>query len=204
MIRPPDLERKEIKPVIIATIRTTVEAIPFAKICSYGMRYYNNALFAPEIKGGASATVANELKDWPYWYMHTNIQDSTGNPRQKKGFDTTGKSRDSIFHLIKEWILDFPDNKYPYIPDEPLLTEIAEAIVTKSAKGEKDRCDHTEQGTLDSTICFGILLYVFKNAADQIRCNFSEVKELKKNPRAKSESKTPCGMMAMGYGNKQI
>lgn len=203
MIRPPDPKRNEIKPVIVATIRSTLEAIPFAKTCAYGMRYYNNALFAPEIKGGASATVANELKDWPYWYMHTNIQDSTGNAREKKGFDTTGKSRDSIFDLIKEWILDFPEDKYPYIPDMPLLNELAEAIVSKSPGGTKNRCDHTEQGTLDSTIAFGILLYVYRFAFDQIRCNLNEIKEKRINPRAKPQQAISCGMTSMGFGGNQ-
>jgi hypothetical protein len=156
-------------------------------------------LLDPEIKGATFATMANELKDWPYWYMHTSIQDSTGNAREKKGFDTTSKSRDTIFDLIKDWVLEFPEDKYPYIPDEPLLLELAQAIVSKTPGG-KQRCDHTEQGTLDSTICFGIILYIFKFASDQIRCNLIEMKEKKTNPRAKPVAKSPCNMMAMGYG----
>ncbi len=199
-MRPPSVERKEIKPVIVATIRSTLETIPFAKTCAYGMRYYNNALLASEIKGSASATMANELKDWPYWYFHTNVQDSTGNVRQKKGFDTTSSSRDAIFHLIKEWVIEFNENEYPYIPDEPLLIELAQAVVSKT-QGGKQRCDHTEEGTLDTTICFGILLYVFKNALDQIRCNYNEPVKKKFNPRH-NKVESPCGMSCMGFGGQ--
>jgi hypothetical protein len=200
--RPPDPIKKEIKPVIVATLRSTLETIPFAKTCAYAIRYYNNALFAPEIRGSASATMANEMKDWPYWYMHTNIQDSTGNAREKKGFDTTSKSRDTIFDLIKEWLIDFEEHEYPYIPDEPLLVELAAAVVSKTAAG-KQRCDHTEQGTLDSTICFGILLYLFKYANDQIRCNLKEEKVEKSNPRQARKPKSICNMSMMGYGGCQ-
>ena len=198
IIRPPDSLKKELKPVIVATLRSTLETIPFAKTCAYAMRYYNNCLFAPETTGSHSATMANELKEWPYWYMHTSTQDSTGNAREKKGFTTSGKTRDGIFELIKEWLLEFDENQYPYIPDEPLLVELAQAVVSKT-QGGKQRCDHTEQGTLDSTICFGVLLYVFKNASDQIKCNLVEVKEKKINPRARVQPNQNLGMKYMGY-----
>jgi hypothetical protein len=199
IMRPADHLKKEIRPVIVASLRSTLETIPFAKTVSYALRYYNNALFAPETKGSASATMANELKDWPYWYMHTSTQDSTGNAREKKGFDTTSKSRDSIFDLIKEWVLEFEEGQYPYIPDEPLLVELAQAVVSKT-QGGKQRCDHTDQGTLDSTICFGVLLYLFKNAPDQVKCNYMEPTKQRVDRNPRPQKQLLCNMSCIGYG----
>jgi len=197
IVRPPESERGEKRPIIVATLRSTLETIPFTKNCVYACRYYNNATIASEITGSASATFANELKDWPYWYMHVSTQDSTGKQREKRGFTTSSKSRDAIFDLIKSWILDFGEHEYPYIPDESLLVELAGAIV--SQKSSKQRCDHTDSGTLDLTIAFGIILYVFEYALDQVRCNQKEEVKERKNRRNIPQQKTSaCGMSFMG------
>ena len=200
--RQPIAEKKETHPVIVATLRSTLETIPFARTVAYAARYYNNALLAPEIRGSASATLANELKDWPYWYMHTNVQDSTGKARSKKGFDTTTKTRDAIFDLIKDWMLSFEEADYPYIPDMPLLKELSEAIVSTSPSG-KQRCDHPSTGTLDSTIAFGIILYVLKNCPDQMRCNVAEGPPTNTSRRTKKTVKQICNLSYMGYGGQQ-
>jgi len=191
----------EVKPVIVATIRSTLEVIPFGRTSSYAMRYYNNATLASETKrGSANAAFAGELRDWPYWYMHTSIQDSTGKQRQHEGFDTNAATRDIIFELIGDWLNDFDENEYPNIPDRALLKELAGAIVAVTRSGKK-RCDHANDGTLDSAIWFGILLYVFKFSPEQIRCNLRTAPRSHNRRHAPPEIKAPCGMSAMGYRN---
>jgi len=197
IMRPPMGEEE--KPQIVATTRSTLEVIPFARSCSYAIRYYNNCLVAPEAKrGSANAAFAGELKDYPFWYKHTSVQDSTGRARQQNGFDTNSATRDIIFELIGDWLNDFSENDYPCIPDYELLKELAGAIVAVG-RGGKKRCDHTNDGTLDSAIWFGILLYVFKYAPEQIRCNLrTPIKE----SRRRNETpllRAPCNMSAMGY-----
>jgi len=203
MSRPPMKEKEEIKPVMVATIRSTLETIQFARVCSYGLRHYNNALLAPEHgRGSANATLKLELDEYPYWYFLTTTQDSTGKQREKKGFDVNSATRDIIFELVRDWLDDFEEDEYPYIPDEPLLKELAAAVL--SVKGEKKRCDHTSEGTLDSAITFGIMCYIYKFDANQIRCNVEYTAKKKAISRFKKQplqQKAPCGMSSIGYRN---
>jgi len=196
IMRPPRPE--ESRPVIVATIRSTMETIPFARCCSYAMRYYNNALLASERRGTANASFGWELDDWPWWYMHTNMQESTQMTRERKGFDQTGNARDAIFSLIRDWLNSFDDNEYPGIPDDPLLGELGDAVIAKTVGG-KIRCDHKKSGTLDSAVWFGILLYVFKFAPGQIRCNAYEEPVERRRPRAPVAVRIKCNLSALGY-----
>lgn len=199
MTRPPSGDER--KPVIVASLRSTLETVPFARTCSYAMRYYNNALLGAETKRGAcNATFAGELRDWPYWYMFTSIQDSTGVSRQQKGFDTNASTRDAIFLLIEEWINSFEADQDPGIFDEPLLEELAKAITT--IKSGKKRCDHTKDGTLDTTITLGIALYVYKHSLDQVKCNLFEEPKVNSHHRNMTTRPSPCGMSAMGYAKE--
>ena len=202
IMRPPMGLEKE--PVIVATMRSTAETIPFARVCAQAARYYNNATLAAETKRGfANASFAAELRDWPFWYKHTSIQDSTGKPRQQFGFDTNASTRESIFELIRDRINSYDIDEYPYIQDEALLKELEQAVVSFTSAGKR-RCDHTNEGTLDSAIWFGICLYIFKNARDQIRCNMTERTTGEEDSKArfwtdKSRAKIACGMSAFGY-----
>lgn len=193
---------KEVKPVIVATIRSTQEVLQFARTCSYALRYYNNAVLAPERgRGSANAAFGIELEEWPWWYYLTTTQDSIGKQREKKGFDTNSKTRDMIFEFIRDWLDDFTEDEYPCIPDEPLLKELASAVVAIKSNGNK-KCDHTNEGTLDSSIAFGILCYIFKFSPEQVKCN---LKEPKKNGgflsrlKKQNSSEPSCGMSSMGY-----
>ena len=199
IMRPPVGDEK--KPVIVATIRSTTEVIAFARICSFALRHYNNALLMPERgRGSANATFGLELDDWPHWGYTTTTQNSTGLQRKKKGFDTNSATRDIIFDLIRDWIDMFDIDEYSYICDEPLLRELAAAIVTIKGNGAK-RCDHTNDGTLDSAIWFGILCYLFKNNPEQVKCNVKEISKKNAHSRFVNEAKhnSFCGMTAMGY-----
>jgi len=203
--RLPEEEYQEDRPLVIAaTIRSTVETYEFARICGYAMRHYNNALLCAETKRAAcNATFAAALRDWPFWYRMVTVQDSTRKPREIKGFDTNAATRGSIFDLITAWVNSCGENEHPDIPDEMLLRELAACV-----KGKKGRPDHTRNQTLDTTLAFGILLYVFKNAENQVQYfgdeepqskePFSKLRKLagtnekKERPRFLAEA-IPCG-----------
>ena len=192
----------EDRPAIAASIRSTLPTLAFARVCAYAMRHYNNALLAQERGvGRENEAMGQELEDWPYWFFYTTINDKTQIPQRRKGFNTKGSGRDVIFNLISDWLDAYGPEENPRINDEPLLKELAAAVVGTTRSGKHTRCDHTRNGTLDTTISFGILLYVFKNAQDQIRCNLREpIKETVDRHRQPMRQ-YPCGLSAMGYRN---
>uniref|UniRef100_A0A6M3JU16 Uncharacterized protein n=1 Tax=viral metagenome TaxID=1070528 RepID=A0A6M3JU16_9ZZZZ len=162
---------KEPKPIMVATLRSTLTTVQFARVASHGLRHFNNALLCLESRrGAAAAATASELAAWPYWMRMTVISDATRKVKNIRGFDTNSATRDGIFKLIGSWINDCPRDEYPYIPDESLLVELAAAITT-TTRGGKVKCDHPHGGSLDMTIAFGILLYVFKSLPDQVQFN---------------------------------
>ncbi len=185
----------DLRPYIVCTLRSTLPTIAFARVCAYAMRYYNNALLAAESGIGAENKAFElEVEDWPYWYMCTVTRDATGSPRQKRGFVMKTKQREAIFKEIEAYLAEYDVEDYPNIPDVPLLEEMAAAVVGKNA-----RCDHTKKGSLDSTVCFGILLHVFNHDSDQILCNLVEKKKNpKRNIRVPPRKGFDCGMKHFG------
>jgi hypothetical protein len=184
---------------VVATIRSSLPTIAFARTCSHAARYYNNALLGAETRRGFwNGTFANELSDWPYWYMITTIHDKTGTPRKNKGFDPNQKTRESMYDLISDWINAFSEKDYPHFRDEWIIKELTAAVV-----GKNGRCDHTSEGTLDTVTCFGIMLYIFKFSANQIQFNGDvEEQDYKpKNPHHRNVKKKVdhCGMGLLGY-----
>lgn len=155
-------------PVIVASIRTKRPVIEFAQQTLLAARYYNNALIAAESakRGATNATYYHETKDWPYWFHMTVINDQSRRTSSIAGFDTNTKTRDMIFSLIREHLDSFTADEYPMIPDEDLLKELAACV-----SGKNGRPDHPSDGTLDSAVWFGILLYVWKYARDQVQFN---------------------------------
>jgi hypothetical protein len=167
IVRAPDYDNGETKPTIVATLRSTLETTPFALCCAQAAQYYNNALLGAETKRGAcNAMFASELTDYRYWYMFSSIQESTQKVREQPGFDTNARTRPMIFKYIEKWIGEFEPDDYPMIPDRPLLNELAACIVGKGGKP-----DHTKKGTLDTAICFGIILYILDVSPEQVRYN---------------------------------
>lgn len=163
--RKPIIEIGEVRPKIVATIRSTLETIEFARVCAHGLRYYNNCTLAAETKRAAcNAVFASELRGWPNWYHMVTIQDSTQTPRRQKGFDTNASTRSAIFDLIGSVIHEVGENEYPDIPDHALLRELAACVV-----GKNGRPDHPYNGTLDSAVCYGIILFVLKHSPEQVR-----------------------------------
>jgi len=186
---------------ICASRRTGMKTEDFARDSLLVCRYYNNALLACETKRGFSnATFMGIAKDWPYWYKHISINDASRTPREDIGFDTNVSTRYSLFDMIRDYIAQYSDDEYPKIPDIDLLIELSGAIVGKSG-----RCDHEKRrGSLDNTLAYGISFYVWKNAMEQISCNwYEEKKESKRNARTQTHSNgSHCGMGLIGYGRK--
>ena len=169
---------KEKKPIIVCTIRSTIETIPFSRICSYALRYYNNALLVAETaRAACNGIFGNELKDYPYWYKMTTVQDKTGKSREQNGFNPSSTSRPMIYSYIGDWISEFGEDDYPFIPDEDILRELCAMIV-----GKNGRPDHPKNGSLDSVTCLGIGCYVFRNSANQIRFNGETVDTEQSSP----------------------
>ena len=186
---------KETHARIVCSIRSTLPTKAFAKVCAYALRYYNNALLASESGIGADNKAFElEVEDWPYWYMSTVTRDATGTPRQKRGFSMKSNQRDAIFKEIESYIGEFDKDEYPHIPDQPLLKELAAAV-----KGKKGRCDHVKRGSLDSAICYGILLHIIKHDPDQIKCNEKAISKRRERNRHPKTSSIPCGLTMLGY-----
>ena len=165
------------RPIVVASIRTKRPATEFAENVLLACRYYNNALLAAESwkRGATNATFYHEAKMWPWWFKMAVTNDASGRLRDIAGFDTNSKTRDMIFDLIGEWINSFRPDEYPMIPDQPLLKELAGCV-----RGRNGRPDHSSDGTLDSAVWFGILLYVWKYARNQVTFNGEvQVKESK-------------------------
>jgi len=180
---------------LVCSIRSTLPTKAFAKVCAFALRYYNNAMLAAESGQGAENKAFElEVEDWPYWYMSTVTRDATGTPRQKRGFVMKSNQRQAIFKEIEEYIGEFDEGEYPHIPDKPLLKELAAAV-----KGKKGRCDHVKRGSLDTSICFGILLHVIKHDSDQIKCNYIPMPKQnnRRNPHTQ-RSAVPCGLQMLG------
>lgn len=172
-----DLER----PKIVASIRTKRPVIDFAQMTLLAARYYNNATIAVESakRGATNAAYYYEARDWPFWF-HMEITTYWGKKKREiPGFDTNSKTRDIIFSLIREHLDSFSADQYPEIPDEDLLKELSACIV-----GKNDRPDHPPDGTLDSAVAFGIMLYVWRYAKDQVQFNGDNERRVSKQVAA--------------------
>jgi len=185
---------------IVATLRSTLPTMAFARACSHAMRYYNNALLGAETQRGFwNGTFAHELKDWPYWYMISTMQDKSGKPKRHKGFDPNSKTRDSMYDLVDDWIAAYGQLDYPDFRDEELMKELVAAV-----RGKNGRCDHTSDGTLDTVTCFGIMLYIYKFGGDQIVYNgdIAAPDYIPKSRHGINDEKGVdfCGMNGLGYG----
>ena len=155
------------EPIICASIRSTLETVEFSKMCMVACQYYNGALIAAESRrAAANATFYITARDWPYWYKMVKVGKSSMETTDSDGFDTNSKTRPMLFDMIGEYIKTHDAGSYPKIPDEALLKELEACMV-----GRNGRPDHPKGGTLDTAICFGILLYVNKFSPWQVQCN---------------------------------
>jgi hypothetical protein len=168
VMRPPVGDEKF--PQIVASLRSTLKTVNFAWVCSYALRYYNNALLCAEgpMRGSFNALFYAELSEYPYWVNMPSEKWSTRKFRTVKGFDITSAGRIAVFDAITEVLNEFKIDEKPEINDEPLLIELAACIVKD--KSGKLRPDHPSDGTSDTMMCYGEGLTVYKRHPEQIKC----------------------------------
>jgi len=201
MILRPNTEEPN-RPTIVATLRSTLTTIHFARVCSLAMRYYNNATVGAETKRSEyNATFLSEVREWPYWYYITTMNDQTQREKRHKGFDPNAKTRGMMYELVGEWIDAYAEDEYPWIPDLPLLMELSECV-----RGKGGRPDHKSNGTLDTTTAFAIALYIFRHSPEQVQYNGvqPDYDERRREIREKRHGQSPspkavCGLGHLGY-----
>lgn len=175
VMRFPRLDNGEKFPMIVASLRSTLKTANFARVCGYALRYYNNALLCGEgpARGSYNALFYAELQDYPYWFLQTSVRDSTRKSRSTKGFDTNAATRHALFNdVIREVLDEYTVDEDPLIRDESLLVELSSCVV--AVKNGARRPDHTDHSTLDTTICYGQGLYIWKHYANQVKSRYVE------------------------------
>jgi len=172
------------RPVVCATLFSTLPTADFAREVMYGARYFNNALLCPEAaKGAANATFTEVCKEWPWWLLDTVTSWSSRKPKENRGFCATHDRREIVFDkLLRDWFNSFTEEEYPEIPDERILREAAGAIVGQTKGKTASRCDHPSDGTIDSLMAYGILMWAMqKPFLSQWRCHGKPAKEQKES-----------------------
>ena len=169
VMRPPDKKKGEQFPQIVASLRSTMKTQNFARVCLYATRFYNNALLCAEgpARGSYNALFYAENAEYPYWFLQTSMRNSTKKVRGTKGFDTNSATRIALFNGIREVLDEYEEDERPEINDEALLQELSGCIV-KNVRGT-NRPDHSDQSTLDTGICYGQGLFIWKHYSNQIK-----------------------------------
>lgn len=166
IFRPPNEKEDPSQPVLVASCRSSDETVNFARVCLYTAMAYNFAMLCPESKGETAATFIAEIRDYPFIYTMTVINDVTKKPTEKLGFDTNARTRRIIFDLIGDYLNETDDLPLSPIHHFYTLKELAELVVAK-----RGRPDHPNGGTSDCAMAFGIGLYVWVHAKEQISDN---------------------------------
>lgn len=160
-------------PITVATLRSTLPTVAFARVALLGLRYYNNALLAAERGVGKdNEAFGLTLEDWPWWYVYIP-SDAKKRSSPRKGFSTNRTTRSACLSLLRDWTDSFEATEDPYIRDAHVYKELAGAI-SKETVGGKLKCDHTRDGSLDGVICLAIGTYILHETPDVVVCNASD------------------------------
>lgn len=163
--RLPRMADGEREPVMVSALQSRMRNVEFAWMCLYAACYYNHALVAPETGVSADGAVfVTTIAGYPFIYRHVTTNDRTNRLQEKYGFDTKSNSRQYAFDLVGSWIYSHIDSSRIY--HYPLLKEISECVYGKGGKP-----DHTERGSTDCILAYGISEYVYDLARSQIKCN---------------------------------
>jgi phage terminase large subunit-like protein len=152
-------------PVVVAWCRSPMKTIPFARLCLYCAIWYNCALIFPESKGESGAVLTACLLDYPFLGKMVTINQASRKPQSQVGFVTSVRTRRQAFDLVGDYIARRGPKKGDLAHDF-LIKELAECVV-----GKGGRPDHTSTGTLDCGIAFGMGLWIWEHARDQITVN---------------------------------
>lgn len=171
------------RPVVCATLRSSLPTPHFARHVLYACRYFNNALMAAEsAKGFANATFKEVCSEWPWWFRDSVTMDATHRAKEHLGFCPTDDRRETVFDvLLRDHFDAYGEDEYPEIPDEQILREAAAAIVGVKKNGTTTRCDHAPDGTLDALMAYGILHFAMQDSFfRQIQCHGSPQPRLRR------------------------
>jgi phage terminase large subunit-like protein len=189
-------------PVVVATIRSSLPTVAFARSAWPVLRHYNNALLAAERGHGKdNEAFGLTLEDWPYWYMY-QVKEAARRHMLKKGFDTNKTTRTACLDKIKDWVDEYEVDEDPNFRDDRVYHELGMAV-SKQTMGGKMKCDHPSGGSLDGVICLGIATYILQESPDLIVCSSVEEGSSHKGGfmrRVFGEQKQAAGRPSMGQG----
>ena len=193
-------------PRVVATCRSTLPTVAFARSSLPVLRFYNNAVLAAERGHGKdNEAFGLTLEDWPYWYYYQPRSAATKRPRPKKGFDTNSHTRTACLDKLREWTDRFEVDEDPGIRDAWIYGELAGAIIKETVSGKK-RCDHPRTGSLDGVICLGIGTYIVQESPNDIVCNYYGPDHKKQGlfERVRSEQFERPAHIPMGAGVSKV
>lgn len=150
-------------PVCVASLRTTEPTENFAWLCLYAALAYNNALMVPETRGEDGTAFFIEVRDYPFWFKMTTINDKTKRATENLGFDTNARTRTPLFNKLRKYINAHEDKSN--IPHHELLIEQSKII------WKNGRPDHPDKGASDCVVSWCLGLWVWEEARTQIRDN---------------------------------
>lgn len=202
VFRFPKAGEREVWPVHVASMHTTLPTDEFARLCLYGCIYWNYSMMVPEAVGKSSGTFFAEVRDYPFIFTMNVINDRTRKMTERLGFFTTSKTRIMLFDLVGSLMKDLVDTRTFGINSYKTLKEIAGCIV-----GKNGRPDHERRGSTDSVVAYAIGLYAFVHCKELLRSSVGFMKK-KKNVDfsfstgiVKRESRPLLGSRAGGLDN---
>lgn len=165
VFRLPRAGEEQAWPVPVASCRTGMRTMNFARECAYAAMYFNYCLVCPEVRGTAGGELIGVMRDYPFIYRMVVVDDYTRKPKRKLGFDMNQRTRSPVFDMVGDFINDHL--AFDSLKSWWLLKEASECI-----KGKKGRPDHPARGTTDSLVAFGIGLYIFRYNRDQVQNHY--------------------------------
>jgi len=159
----PEKGENEEWPVCVACLYTPATTETFAWLCLYGAIHYNFALLAPETKGSDGSAFHVELRDYPFWFLMTVVNNKTKKTTEIVGFDTNARTRTALFNKQRKYINSHEDKSD--IPHQHLVLEQAKIIWLNG------RPDHAPGGKSDCVVSWCIGLWVWEETPEQIRDN---------------------------------
>lgn len=160
------------EPVVVLTIKSMLPPEEFAVHSMMACLYYNGALYAPECgqtRGAHNGIVYSENRNYPWWFRRQRRRGSrTRNYKEQMGIDTNTGNRTMIFDCFKVHCSMYKPDEYPMIPDERILYEGAECVLSETAGGKK-KPDHPRGGSLDMLIAYCHALWIWKHFKTQVQ-----------------------------------